>query len=118
MVQRKAVRWIENKWKHEFSPTRMLKSLKLRTLEIRRQITSLKLMFDIHYNLKFVDNGTKPERQRCSNIKFKKQHARLKVFEDSCFPFTISLWNNLPPKISNIQKRENFVLKLEEYFHV
>ena len=95
----------------------MLKFLKLRTLEIRRQITSLKLMFDIHYNLKFV-NDTKPERQWCSNIKFKKQHGRLKVFEDSYFPFTINLWNNLPPKISNIQKRENFVLKLEEYFHI
>ena len=38
MVQRKAVRWIENKWKHEFSPTRMLKSLKLRTLEIKFQV--------------------------------------------------------------------------------
>ena len=117
MIQRKAVRWIENKWKHEFSPTRMLKSLNLRTLEMRRQIASLKLMFDIYYNLKFVDNDTKPDRQRCSNIKFKKQHARLKVFEGSYFPFTINLWNSLPPKISNIQKRENFVLKLEEHFN-
>ena len=74
-------------------------------------------MFDIHYNLKFVDNDTKPDRQRCSNIKFKKQHARLQVFEGSYFPFTINLWNSLPPKISNIQKRENFVLKLEDHFH-
>ena len=58
---------------------------KMKTLEIRRQITSLKLLFDIHYNLKFVDNHTKPEHQRSSNIKFKKQHGRLKVFENSYF---------------------------------
>ena len=96
----------------------MLKSLKMKTLEIRRQITSLKLLFDIHYNLKFVDNHTKPERQRSSNIKFKKQHARLKVFENSYFPFTINLWNSLPPKNLNLQKRENFVSNLEEYFNI
>ena len=96
----------------------MLKSLKMKTLEIRRQITSLKLLFDIHYNLKFVDNHTKPERQRSSNIKFKNQHAILKVFEYSYFPFTINLWNSLPPKDLNLQKRENFVSNLEEYFNI
>lgn len=118
MVQRRAARWIENKWQHVFSPTRMIQLMKLRSLEARRHIASLKLLFDINNELKFVDEGTKPARQRCANIRYQRQHARVKVYENSYFPFTIDLWNELHLKISNELVREKFVLGLEELYGV
>ena len=59
MVQRKAARWIENKWQHFLSLTRMTRLMKLRSLEARRHIASLKLLFDVNNELKFVVQGTK-----------------------------------------------------------
>ena len=119
MVQRKAARWIENKWQYVFSPTRMIRLLKLKSLETRRQIACLKLLFDINNNFKFVEDKIKPARQRCVNISYKRQHAqrqhaRVKVYENSYFPFTIDLWNKLPSKISNELDRNKFIAKLEE----
>ena len=103
MVQRKAARWIENKWQHFLSLTRMTRLMKLRSLEARRHIASLKLLFDVNNELKFVDEGTKPVRQRCTNIKYQRQHARVKVF--------------LTLKISELV-REKFVLELEKSYGI
>ena len=54
MVQRKACRWIENKWEYHHSPTTMLKCLNLDTLELRRELYCLKTLFDITNGFKLV----------------------------------------------------------------
>ena len=116
MVQRKAARWIENKWQYVFSPTQMIRLLKLQSLKTRRQLACLKLLFDISNNLKFVEDKIKPTRQRCTNIRYQRQHARVKVYENSYFPFTIELWNKLPSKISNELTRNKFIASLEKSY--
>ena len=116
MVQRKAARWIENKWQYVFSPTQMIRLLKLQSLKTRRQLACLKLLFDISNNLKFVEDKIKPTRQRCTNIRYQRQHARVKVYKNSYFPFTIELWNKLPSKISNELTRNKFIASLEKSY--
>ena len=63
----------------------MIRLLKLQSLKTRRQLACLKLLFDISNNLKFVEDKIKPTRQRCTNIRYQRQHARVKVYENSYF---------------------------------
>ena len=46
-VQRKSLRWIHNKWSYETSPTVLMKSSKLTTLESRRMSSRFKMFFDL-----------------------------------------------------------------------
>ena len=95
MVQRKACRWIENKWEYHHSPTPMLKCLNLDPLELRRELSCFKMLFDITNGFKYMDKALLPIRQRTLNVKYKLIHAKLKVYENSFFPYTIRLWNSL-----------------------
>ena len=64
MVQRKACRWIENKWEYHHSPTPMLKCLNLDPLELRRELSCLKMLFDITNGFKYMDKALLPIQQR------------------------------------------------------
>ena len=108
MVQRKACRWIESKWEYHHSPTVMLKSLKLDPLESRRDLSCLKMLFDIINGFKYMKDTQIPVRQRTANTRYKLVHARLKVYEISFFPYTIQLWNSLPNNVINTLDRESF----------
>ena len=116
MVQRKAVRWVENKWQRDFSPTHMIHSLKLRSLETRRLMSGLKLLFDVQNESKYLDTTAKPERQRSRNVKYKRFNARLKVYENSFFPHIIDSWNKLPLTIANECDKNKFIMKLENFY--
>ena len=117
MVQRKSVRWIENKWHHENSPTTMMRALNLKPLETRRNISCVKMFYDIINGDKFMDQLSKPVLQRSKNVKFKCIHARLNVYGNSFFPFTIGLWNNvLPIDLANEKNENKFKSKLLAFF--
>ena len=112
MVQRKTARWILNKWHHTNSPTQMLKELDLPTLQSRREVSCVKMLFEIMYGFKYVDNSMIPKRQRCLNTKFVPVHAKLQSYERSFIPATIKLWNQLPPGVANESDRKPFLNKL------
>ena len=42
-------------------------------------IASLKLLSNMNNELKFLDEGTKPAQQRCANIRYQRQYARVKI---------------------------------------
>ena len=79
----------------------MTRALNIKPLESRRNISCIKMLFDILNNTKFMDQESKPMLQRSRNTKFKCIHARLNVYANSFFPFTIGLWNNLPTELVN-----------------
>lgn len=108
MVQRKACRWIENKWSYYDSPTAMAKRLELAPLAVRRDLSCLKMLFDCENGFKYIDKSSLPTRQRTANVKFNLIHAKLKVYENSFFPSTIRLWNSLDEQIINIKDRDKF----------
>ena len=112
MVQQKACRWIENKWAYHHSPTAMVKRLDLDS----RDISCLKMLFDCVNGFKYMEKSLLPTRQRTTNVKYNLIHAKLKVYENSFFPYTIRLWNSLDKDIINIKDREEFRNSLNTKF--
>jgi len=88
-------------------PTIMLKDLELQTLQQRRQIDRLKMLYSIHHGFKYLGNDL-IYRQRCTNIKFKLIHGALQCYSSSFFPKTIRDWNELPPAIANLDHPNTF----------
>ena len=116
MVQRKALRWIFNSWKHSTSPTKLRQSLKLKTLDDRRKLASLKMLHEIVYKSKYVNLEIIPKRQRCSSVKFQPLFGRIKLYAYSFFPKTVRLWNRLPAKVRQIEDLKVFKNGIDEFF--
>ena len=93
----------------------MLKCLNLDPLALRRELYCLKTLFDITDRFKYMDKALLPIRQRTINIKYKLIYAKLKVYENSFFPYTIRLWNSLSNKITNITDRDVFKMALTKF---
>ena len=55
MVQRKSVRWIENKWQHDSSPTMMMRALNLKPLESRRNISGFGVIVETQSTKKEIN---------------------------------------------------------------
>ena len=117
MVQRKAIRWICNSWKLSTSPTKLRESLKIRTLEDRRKLASLKMFHEIIYKTNYVNIEIIPnKRQRCSSIKFQPLYGRIKSYTYSFFPKTVSLWNELPAEVRKIEDLKVFNNEINKFF--
>ena len=116
MVQRKSCRWIMNQWGQKFSPTQMIKKLSIKSLENRRKISKIKMLFDIENRLKFVSTDIIPRRQRCKNVKFIPMNGSILSYSNSFFPNSVGIWNNLPSDITNIDNRNLFIDKIENLF--
>ena len=93
-------------------PNSYVEMFKSRPLELRRDLSCLKMLFDITNGFKYMDKALLPIRQRTLNVKYKLIHAKLKVYENSFFPYTIRLWNSLSNKITNLTDRDVFKMAL------
>ena len=116
MVQRKALRWIFNSWKHSTSPTKLRESLKLKTLDDRRKLASLKMLHELVYKTKYVNTDIIPKRQRCLSIKFQPLFGRIKSYVHSFFPKTVNLWNELPIEVRAIDDLTVFNREIDKLF--
>ena len=76
MVQRKALRWINNKWQHDESPTAMMNKLNLQTLQERRQISRFSMLYELYDGLKFIPSNT-ITRQRCTDLQFQRIYGSI-----------------------------------------
>ena len=117
-VQRKALRWICNSWKYSTSPTKLRESLKLRTLDDRRKLASLKMFHEIIHKTKHVNTEIIPKRQRCLSIKFQPIFGRIKSYAYSFFPKTVSLWNSLPAEIRLLEELKAFNNEIDKLLDV
>ena len=100
MVQRKAVRWINNKWQHDESPTVMINKLNLQTLQQRRTASRLNMLYELYHGLKFMPLNI-IKRQRCSDTRFQRIYGCIQTYSNSFYPNTIREWNQLAPHIVN-----------------
>ena len=56
----------------------------------------------------FVTPSMLPSKARNTSLHFKPILGRVKVYDGSLFPSTVSLWNKLPPHIVNTVSAEQF----------
>ena len=112
-VQRKAVRWIFDRWTYKSSPTEMILKLKLKTLEERRQIAKVKLLHSFYHQSKYIENNVMAQRARNVNIRFKPIYGRVNVYKHSFLPSTVALWNKLPSNLVNIECPKKFAVMCE-----
>jgi len=116
MVQRKAARWISNRWDRTSSPTEMLKSLSLKTLEQRRKSSKIKMLFDIIQGVKIINESIIPKRQRCKDVRFQPIHGSIKAYKNSFFPNCVEIWNQIPRELVNLNLNEvkKFKMKIDK----
>ena len=108
-VQRKSARWICNQWEYEASPTAMVKSLNLQTLENRWKINRLSSLYQLYHGHKFMPTQT-INRQRCNDLRFQPIYGAILRYSYSFYPFTIKEWNLLQANVVNSEALDIFFL--------
>ena len=112
MVQRRAARYVTNRYRNTSSVTAMLEHLELETLETRRAKHQLIMLFKVINGI--VDNLTPASsRKRCQHsLKFRQIHASSDYYKFSFFPRTVRHWNCLPVSVAEAPSLVSFTLEL------
>ena len=119
MVQRHAVRFIFNNFSRTASVTNMLANLQLPTLECRRQMLKLVMLYRILYHfVKMESPGLThfTTRTRGHSLRLTRPFARTDIYFYSFYPSSIRLWNNLPCDIVECSSIEQFKDKLSNLY--
>ena len=100
-IQRRAARFVTNNYDPRASVTTLLQDLNCPTLQHRRELAKLVMMYRITYHLisKYhLVTYLIPSRSgtRGHNICYLQPSTRVLAYQYSFFPNTIRLWNNLP----------------------
>ena len=105
-VQRRAARIVTNRHRNTSSVTNMLEDLKWQSLEKRRKVARLTLLFKILENKVNIRNSLlKPtiNRSRRTSVAHSKQLERIPCKKDlrlnAFFPRSIRQWNSLPEHV-------------------
>lgn len=118
MVQRRAVRFIFNKYRSTDSPSSLMVQNGISTLEQRRKLARLKFLFSLfHGHLKLNANPyVKPFLPRASRHRHSHNllpyKARTNLFKYSFFPRTIADWNALPSSVFSARTAAAFSAKV------
>lgn len=105
MIQRKAVRFIFSKYRVTDSPTTLMQTHGIETLQLRRKIQRLKLLFLLknHKLSMNADPFLKPNTTRQTRNHHTQSltpySARINAFKYSFFPRTIEEWNRCSPDL-------------------
>ncbi len=102
MVQRRAARYVSNRYHNISSVTDMLNTLEWNTLEQRREHIRLTMLYKVANGLVAIPPDTfltpSTTRTRGNNGQgYRTYHTRTDVLKFSFFPRTIIAWNALPP---------------------
>ena len=106
MVQRRAARYVTNRYHNTSSVTSMLDHLEWESLEARRTKCQLTMMFKIIHDLvdipqeEYLTPASKRTRTRHSH-KFRQIPASSDYYLNSFFPKTVRLWNSLPATVAD-----------------
>jgi len=121
MVQRRAARFVLNKYHRTASVSNMLEHLGWEPLQTRRKNARLAMLFKIQNDLVHVSKShliPKPIRPRRGQA---RQHSKQYVEDishlqdyrtESFFPRTVRDWNNLPQKTVDADTLDTFVSRL------
>ena len=113
MVQRRAARYVCNRYHNRSSVSDMLMELEWPTLQQRRKQTRLIMMYRFSNYLTQVDtkNHLKTPARLSGGMhsrSFQPMNARFDVRKNSFFPQTIRDWNELPQSTTSVDSLESF----------
>ena len=118
-VQRQSARLIIGNFSHFSSVTNILTDLNIPSLEHRRQLSSIILLYKIIHNLidiSSTDLLSITTTTRGHNQWFHHLFARTSQYCNSFFPRAIRLWNSLPPHLIQQQSLITFKNQLKLLF--
>jgi hypothetical protein len=112
-IQRSAARLCQNDYSRDSSVTAMLSSLGWPSLDTRRKITRLSMLYKITHNLvdiEWQNHLTKPQRRlkRTYDLSYQRTQTKTKALEFSFFPWTSKIWNELPHHLLDQTKLTHF----------
>lgn len=122
-VQRKAIRFIFNKYQLTDSPSALIKSAGLLTIENRAALARLKLLHQLIHNKLNVNSSKYISISDTRTTRLKHSYTlneyrfRTNCFKYSFFPLAIRQWNGLPSAITNTSSLTTFLSLLENYLH-
>jgi hypothetical protein len=99
MVQRRAARFVKHDYTRTSSVTDMLTDPRWDSLQHRHNNTRITMFYKIIHNLVVITPDpslVSAKTIRGHNQRFSQIRARTSIFQNSFFPATIVLWNNLP----------------------
>jgi hypothetical protein len=113
MVQRRAARYVVNRYHNTSSVTSMLKELKWLTLEERRQMARLVLVYKIVNGLVKIDATDRlvqPSRlsRNMGQHSFQITSCNTIIRKESFYPRAIRDWNALPTDTATAKSLESF----------
>ena len=112
-VQRRAARFASRDYDYNSSVTKMLENLKWDTLQMRRQVSRLTVLYkSINDQVaipaqSFLTPVARSTRRNNSKA-FIRPHATKDCYKHSFFPQTISEWNFLPEAVVNSTSSDTF----------
>ena len=116
-IQRRAARFMTGNYDRRSSVTSMMKELSLEDLKSRRRHAKLATLYRATHNL--IDIPTTPltpirSRTRGHDCKFLQPSCQSKCYQDSFYPSTIILWNNLTQELVNAPSVDSFKVGLSK----
>ena len=118
MVQRRAARCIKRGYSYESSVPQILKDLFLSSLENRRKMNKLTLLYKIRNN-RIKENGyleRADSRTRDASRNYKLKSAKTELFKHLFFINTPKIWNNLPSAVKDTQSLEHFKIAVRQHY--
>ena len=113
MTQRRAARWVKNKFSTYDSVTDMLSELGWRSLECRRIDARMIMFYKIVYGYVAIDLPTYFERplrytRHMHPLSFRQIHTTARYYQHSFYPASIVLWNRLPSEVVLLEDLDSF----------
>lgn len=118
-VQRKAIRFVYNKYKRTDSPTNLLTSSGIRTLSTRAKQARLKFLYQLLHHSYKIDVSKYVAFSQSRPTRHKHKYTLIEYsfnndsFGQSFFPLTIREWNRLHQDITDAETVSAFSAKLE-----
>ena len=118
MVQRRAARYVTNRYHNTSSVTSMLEDLGWETLQSRRTKANLKMFYKIENKLVDIDMSDYVEKSHTStrsnhSKKYRHVAAKRSYFKGSFFPRTVPVWNSLPAHVAEAPSLVSFKRELK-----
>lgn len=119
-VQRKALRFIFNKYKLTDSPTSLLKQSGMLTLQNRAKLARLKFLYQLIHGEINIDTSKVISFSRTRPTRHKHPHTLVeRRYNSNCFKYSyfnraIREWNQLDPSVTSTQTLGNFLALVEE----
>ena len=100
-VQRRAARFVLRRYRNTSSVSNMLLQLQWPSLEYRRKLSRLSMLYKIRHGLSCVDFTEKlqpppPRQRRGHNQQYSQTNCRTQYQQSAFLPRTIKDWNSLP----------------------